>query len=298
MTLMRAVGFTSPGLIENLQIVSRQVPALKENECLLKVYYSAINRADTLQRKGLYPPPPNESDILGLEATGVICKTQPGLKWKQNERVMALLGGGGNAEYVAVNEKTLMRIPDEMSFEQAAAITEVWLTAFQLIYWISSVVNSSSLTGREVKDTTFLVHAGASGVGTSLIQILKKVLNVRDVYATCGSGEKKRFLEENLNVTRAINYKEESFEKSVRELTGGRGVDVVFDCVGGSYWRQNLESLAVDGEWVLYGLMGGGSVDGDILKEMLRKRIHLKSTTLRARSIEVAAEFFSVCFVR
>jgi len=288
---MRAVGFTSPGLIENLQIVSRQVPVLKKNECLLKVYYSAINRADTLQRKGLYPPPPNESDILGLEAAGVICKTQPGLKWKQNERVMALLAGGGNAEYVAVNEKTLMRIPDEMSFEQAAAITEVWLTAFQLIYWISSVVNSSSLTGREVKDTTFLVHAGASGVGTSLIQILKKVLNVRDVYATCGSGEKKRFLEENLNVTRAINYKEESFEKSVRELTGDRGVDVVFDCVGGSYWRQNLESLAVDGEWVLYGLMGGGSVDGDILKEMLRKRIHLKSTTLRARSIEVAADF-------
>ncbi len=284
---MRAVGFTSPGLIESLQIINRQIPILKENECLVKVYYSAVNRADILQRKGMYPPPPNESDILGLEAAGVIYKTQSGSNWKHNDRVMALVGGGGNAEYVAVHEKTLIRIPDNMSFKQAAAITEVWLTAFQLIYWISSVTQNSNVIGRDLKDMTFLVHAGASGVGTSLIQILKKVLNVRHVFATCGSSKKKKYLEEVLNVTKAINYKEESFEQGVRELTGNRGVDVVYDCVGGSYWKENMESLAMDGEWILYGLMGGGSVDGDILKGLQRKRIHLKSTTLRTRSIEV-----------
>lgn len=138
-SLMRAVGVTAPGVIENLRIISREIPALKENECLLKVYYSAINRADTLQRKGLYPPPPNESDILGLEAVGRIQKSPSNSKWKKDDRVMALLGGGGNAEYVAVNEKNLIRIPDSMSFKEASAITEVWLTAFQLIYWISSV---------------------------------------------------------------------------------------------------------------------------------------------------------------
>ncbi len=142
---MRAVGVTAPGVIENLQIISREIPSLKESECLLKVYYSAINRADTLQRKGHYPPPSGESDILGLEAVGRIHTLPSNSKWKKNDRVMALLGGGGNAEYVAVNEKNLIRIPDGMSFKEASAITEVWLTAFQLIYWISSVTHAPNL---------------------------------------------------------------------------------------------------------------------------------------------------------
>lgn len=152
MALMRAVGITSPGPIQNLQIISRQIPHLRENECLLKVHYTAINRADTLQRKGLYPPPPNESDILGLEAAGVVHTAPPGSRWKQNDRVMALLGGGGNAEYVAANENTLIRIPENMSFKDASAITEVWLTAFQLIFWISSVTQSPNYNlNKEVK---------------------------------------------------------------------------------------------------------------------------------------------------
>ena len=142
-SLMRSVNFTSPGLIESLHIVSRPLPILQQNECLVRVYYSAINRADTLQRKGLYNPPPGTSDILGLEAAGVVRDLHSSCSiWQKNDRVMALLPGGGNAEYVAVNEKNLMRIPDSMSFKQAAAITEVWLTAFQLIYWVSSATSS------------------------------------------------------------------------------------------------------------------------------------------------------------
>lgn len=140
-----------------------------------------------------------------------------------------------------------------------------------------------------------MVHAGASGVGTSLIQILKNVLNVDTVYATCGSDAKKRYLEDNLNVSKVFNYKkaeEENFDELISELTDKKGVDVVFDCVGGSYWEKNLESLGVDGELILYGLMGGGSVNGNILAKILRKRIHLKSTTLRARSVDVNRNLF------
>jgi tumor protein p53-inducible protein 3 len=133
--LMKAVNFTSSGLAENMSIAMRQIPIPKENECLLKVYYSALNRADTMQRKGLYPAPQGESDILGLEAMGVIQEESNSKekRFQKNDRVMALLGGGGNAEYVAVNEKQLIKIPDWMTNEQSAAIPEVWLTAFQLL---------------------------------------------------------------------------------------------------------------------------------------------------------------------
>lgn len=119
---------------------------------------------------------------------------------------------------------------------------------------------------------------------------MKNVLNVNTVYATCGSDVKKRYLEDNLKVSKVFNYKtpaEENFHEQIAELTENKGVDVVFDCVGGSYWEKNLESLGVDGELILYGLMGGGSVNGNILAKILKKRINLKSTTLRARSIDV-----------
>lgn len=287
---MRAVDYSAPGLIEGLKIISREIPILKKNECLVKVCYSAINRADTLQRKGLYPPPADESDVLGLEASGIVYETQSDSKWKRNDRVMALLGGGGNAEYVAVNEKNLMRIPDSMSMKDASAITEVWLTAFQLIYWISDITSTPKYSwNKDIKDTKILVHAGASGVGTSLIQILKNVLNVSNVFATCGSDVKKAYLENNLNVTKAFNYKvpeEANFQAKILEITDNKGVDVIFDCVGGSYWEKNLDSLSIDGELIIYGLMGGGNVNGNILARILRKRIQLKSSTLRTRSVD------------
>ena len=132
------------------------------------------------------------------------------------------------------------------------------------------------------------MHAGASGVGTSLIQMLTRVLKVGAVYATVGSEDKREYLENKLNVTRAINYKKEAnFAERILELTEQRGVDLVFDCVGGEYWEKNLACLGVDGEWVLYGLLSGGRVEGDILARIMRKRIALKATTLRNRSVQV-----------
>jgi tumor protein p53-inducible protein 3 len=134
-----------------------------------------------------------------------------------------------------------------------------------------------------------LTSAGASGVGTALIQLLKNVLEVKNVFATVGSEEKKNFLENNLQVTRAFNYKTDSnLVGQLMEITGNSGVDVVFDCVGGTYWQTNLDSLNMDGELILYGLLSGGTVNGDILTKILRKRIHLKASTLRNRSLEVS----------
>ena len=133
-----------------------------------------------------------------------------------------------------------------------------------------------------------LLPAGASGVGTALIQLLKNVLEVKNVFATVGSEDKKLFLENNLQVTRAFNYKTESnIASQLMEITDNTGVDVVFDCVGGTYWQSNLDSLSMDGELILYGLLGGGTVNGDMLTKILRKRIHLKASTLRNRSSEV-----------
>lgn len=133
--------------------------------------------------------------------------------------------------------------------------------------------------------------SGASGVGTSLIQILKNVLNVPTVFATVGSEEKRLKLENEFRVTKCFNYKtEENFSESILKLTNNTGVDLVLDCVGASYWQKNIECLGTDGEWVLYGLMGGGSVNGDLLSKLLRKRIQLKTSTLRARSSDYKHE--------
>jgi tumor protein p53-inducible protein 3 len=294
--LMRAVGHAPPGLIENLFIASRPLPALKANECLIKVHYSALNRADTLQRRGLYPPPPGESDILGLEAVGVVDQCHSGeSRWRANDRVMALCGGGGNAEYVAVHESNLIRIPEWMSFKEAAAVPEVWLTAFQLLYWVSSVTKADSAVLKNVNDLRVLVHAGASGVGTSLIQMLTKVLKVNQVFATVGSEAKREFLEKELHVSKAFNYKleeEKNFDKHIMGLTQDLGVDLVFDCVGGSYWERNTNCMAMDAELVVYGLMGGANVTGDILGRVLRKRIQIKGSTLRSRTIQVSDQEF------
>lgn len=287
---MRAVAIRQPGLQpDSLYINRREIPSIKENECLVKVVYSAINRADIMQRKGLYPAPVGESDILGLEAVGYVSKTKSSL-WQEKMRVMALVAGGGNAEYVAVNEKNMIKIPDWMSFRNAAAITEAWITAFQLIFWISTITKKEPWQ-KSIEDSHFLVHAGASGVGTSIIQILNKVLKVKNIFATCGSESKKKFLEDSLGVRRAFNYKlEDNFHEMIMNMTGEKGVDVVFDCVGSSFWQKNIDCLAIDGEWIFYGAMGGVRVEGDFFSKILRKRIHLKATTLKTRSINYKHE--------
>lgn len=285
--MMRAVSHKPPGAITDLSIIQAIIPIVKENECLIKVKYTGLNRADLLQRQGKYPVPAGESEILGLECSGIIEESKSFL-WKKGDRVMGLLGGGGYAEYARVNHGHLLNIPLQMSFKQAAALPEAWLTAFQLLYWIADIKSRIS----KASEFSYLVHAGASGVGTSLIQIITKVLQSKNIFVTVGSEEKKKYLHEkfSLNSNSIINYKTQDFKEEIQRLTNSKGVDYIFDCVGGSYWEKNVESLAQDGIWVLYGLMGQGSVNGDLLARLMRKRGQIRATTLRSRSIDYKTE--------
>ncbi|XP_028652652.1 quinone oxidoreductase PIG3 isoform X1 [Erpetoichthys calabaricus] len=268
---MLAVHFDSPGEAENLYIKEVARPEPSEGEVLIKVHASALNRADLLQRRGFYLPPPGASEILGLEAAGVV--VSEGADWSVGDRVMALLSGGGNAEYVTVPEDQLMAIPNQMTFIQAAAIPEAWLTAYQLLHFVAEVKNGE----------TVLIHAGGSGVGTAAIQLCRLAGAVPVV--TAGSADKlKKSME--LGAAAGFNYKEEDFSSCLLTFTKGHGADIILDCVGASMWEQNVKCLSMDGRWVLYGTMGGVEVHGDILRQLLFKRGQLLTSLLRSRSPE------------
>ncbi|CAH3187506.1 unnamed protein product, partial [Porites lobata] len=268
-----------PGGVENLYIGTVTKPKVEKTKVLIRAHYTAINRADTLQRRGLYPPPPGESDILGLEVAGVIEEIgeECAGKWTRGDHVMALLGGGGYAEYVAVDEALVMPVPDSFKLSDAAAIPEVWLTAYQLLHFLGKVKSGEVV----------LIHAGGSGVGTALVQ-LSKLAGARP-FVTAGSEEKIK-MAESLGAEGGFNYKTGNFSSWVENVTNGQGANVILDCVGSSFWEQNIKSLAVDGRWILYGLLGGSYVSGDLLRDILRKRASLIGTTLRSRSLSYKRE--------
>lgn len=265
-----------------IQVIETKAPQPKDHEVLVKVYATAINRADTLQRKGQYPPPAGESDIMGLEMAGSIVEVGSAVKGLEvGQRVMGLLAGGGYAEFVCVPAVCCMPIPEHLSYDDAAAIPEVWLTAFQLLHKIAKVQAGEIV----------LIHAGASGVGTAAIQLCRLAGAIPIV--TAGSKAKCDFCLE-LGAAAAINYKEAGgFSAGVKAALQEQkraGVDVVLDCIGASYVSQHLEVLALDSRWVLYGLMGGREADKFPLGGLLAKRIQLLSSTLRTRTISYKGE--------
>ncbi|NXV41238.1 QORX oxidoreductase, partial [Uria aalge] len=272
---MLAVYFDCPGGPENLYVKEVMKPQPGEGEVLVKVSASAVNRADIVQRRGKYPPPKGASDILGLEAAGSVAGLGPGCKgrWKIGDAVMTLLSGGGQAEYVTVPEGYLMPIPNDMTFIQAAAIPEAWLTAFQLLHFV----------GKIQKGERVLIHAGASGVGLAAIQLVRLAKAVPIV--TAGTQEKLKAAA-NAGAAAGFNYKSEDFSEKVLEFTQGAGVDLILDCVGGSYWEKNLSCLSTDGRWIVYGLLGGGEVHGDLFARLLSKRGSIHTSLLRSRDKE------------
>lgn len=274
-TSMRAVCVESGKL--DVKHIPR--PEAKDGQLLIRVTATALNRADLLQKRGVYPPPPGESEILGLEASGVIADIGPGVKgrWILGSEVMALLGGGGYAEYVAVPEELVMPVPSPLNLYQAAALPEAWLTAYQLLHFIAKVKPNE----------TVLIHAGASGIGTAAIQLVR--LSRAIPIVTAGSPEKLKFAEQ-MGAATGINYKEEDFSEKIMQFTEGKGADIILDCVGGSFWEKNICSLAIDGRWVLYGMLGGKTADGDLLGKLLRKRGQLLCSLLRSRSLQYKAE--------
>src|SRR5262245_8654045 len=262
---MKAILFDQPGGPEVLRYGDAPDPRPAEGELLVRVEATAVNRADSLQRRGGYPPPEGASPILGLELAGEVIEGVG--DWRPGDRVMAVVTGGGYAELAAVPAGMAMRVPERLSFEEAAAIPEAFLTAY---------LNLCTL-GRLQAGETVLIHAGASGVGTAAIQ-LACAAGAR-VLTTAGSDEKLARCRE-LGAEIAINYKRESFAERAIEATGRRGVNLILDFVGAPYWDDNLAALALDGRLALIGFLGGSRGQIDI-GQILGKRLSVFGTTLR-----------------
>jgi tumor protein p53-inducible protein 3 len=257
-----------------LYIGNVEEPIPGDDDLLVSVKATALNRADLLQRRGKYPPPEGTPNILGLEMAGVIEKVGPKVEgWKVGDRVCALLPGGGYAEKVVIPAGLAMSIPDSFSFEEAAAIPEVYLTAFLNL----------SVLGKAAAGEYVLIHAAGSGVGTAAIQIIREMGGIP--IATAGSQDKLDICRE-LGAHHLINYKEEDFSARVAEITSNKGVQLILDPVGASYWEQNIASIGVDGRWVLIGGMGGYNVEDFGIQQLLRKRITLIGSTLRSRTVK------------
>jgi len=273
---MKAIVFHRPGTADVLELEEVPAPRLQPGSIRIRVAATALNRADILQRRGLYPPPPGASEILGLECAGVVSEIGEGVSnWREGDRVMALLAGGGYAEEVVVPAGCVMLVPECLSLEEAAGICETFLTAHLNLFEI----------GRLTAGQTVLVHGGGSGVGTAAIQLVKEVGAA--VLVTAGSAAKcARCLA--LGADCAVNYREEDFAEAVRVWTKGRGVDLALDCVGGPYLRGNLSALADGGSLVIIGLMGGAKAEIS-LAELLVRRLRVIGSTLRARPVSEKA---------
>ncbi len=288
---MKAVLVKKPGDVDQLYIGDFPKPACGKEEILVKVKATALNRADLLQRRGYYPPPEGASPLMGLEASGVVEEVGENCKedWKIGDRVFALLPSGGYAEYVTVPGKLALRIPDGISFSEAASIPEAFLTAFQTLFWV----------GRLGKGERVLIHAGAGGVGSAAIQLARAAGAIP--IATVGSEKKQKFCLD-LGAQHAFNYKEGDFASKVMEATNGQGVELVLDFIGAAYWKQNIKVLKMDGRWVLIGTLGGSRLEQASLAPILGKRLQITGTTLRNRSLDykirLSREFASFAFSR
>jgi NADPH2:quinone reductase len=272
-TQMRAVEITAPGGPEVLQVTRRPVPVPAVNEVLIEVAAAGVNRPDVLQRKGGYPPPPGASDIPGLEVAGTIVAAGAGLKgWKIGDRVCALVTGGGYAEYVAAPAPQCLPVPRGLTLTEAAGLPETFFTV-----WVN-VFERAGLKGTE----TLLIQGGSSGIGVAAIQMARAFGH--RVFVTAGSADKCSTCEK-LGASRAINYRTEDFVAVAKELTGGKGVDVILDMVGGDYVPRELSCLAEDGRLSLIAFLGGTKATID-MTDILRRRLTITGSTLRARSIE------------
>ncbi len=269
---MQAVTVTAPGGPEVLRVTTVPDPVPAPEQILVHVRATALNRADVMQRLGQYPPPPGESDILGLELAGEVEAVGAAVTDRApGDRVFGLVGSGGYAEKAVIDARMAMPIPPGWSFVQAAAVPEVFFTAQETIFTLAGLK----------KGETLLVHAAASGVGTAGIQMARET-GAR-IFVTAGSAEKiQRCLE--LGATAGCNYKERDFADWVKEVTNGQGVDVIEDFIGAAYWDRNLRSLKTGGRLVLVGLMGGAKVEAN-LGLIMTKRLQVFGSVLRSRPL-------------
>ena len=271
---MRAIEISTPGAPEVLRPALRPVPLPAAGEVLIEVAAAGINRPDVLQRKGGYPPPPGASDIPGLEVAGTVARLGPQVSGcKVGDEVCALVTGGGYAEYVAAPAVQCLPVPRGLTLEQAASLPETFFTV-----WVN-VFQRGALKNEE----TLLVQGGSSGIGVTAIQMARAFGH--RVFVTAGTQEKCAECEK-LGATRAINYRSEDFVAVIKQLTGGRGVDVILDMVGGDYVPRELASLAEDGRLCLIAFLGGTKTTLE-MTDILRRRLTITGSTLRPRPVEV-----------
>jgi NADPH:quinone reductase len=273
MTVIEAKAAGGP---EVLVPAMRQVPAPGPGEVLIEVKAAGINRPDVLQRQGLYPPPTGASDLLGLEVAGKIVALGAGAtRFKEGDLVCALVNGGGYAEFCAAPEAVTLPVPQGLSLVEAAALPEAVFTVWHNVFERGALKPGEWL----------LVHGGASGIGTTAIQIAT-ALGAK-VMVTVGSAEKAAACVR-LGALRAVNYAQEDFVEAVRESTGGHGANVILDMVGGDYIERNLKAAALEGHIVQIAFLKGAKVEIDLMRLMMR-RLVLTGSTLRAQSLEAKA---------
>jgi len=267
---MTVIGIKAPGGPEVLVPEERPVPTPGEGELLIRVRAAGVNRPDVMQRKGLYPPPPGASDIPGLEIAGEIAALGPAIRrWKEGDRVMSLVSGGGYAEYCVATATHTLPVSG-LPMQDAAAVPETFFTVWH------NVFERGALNAGE----TLLVHGGSSGIGTTAIQLAKQF--GAKVFVTAGSDEKCEACRK-LGADLAINYKTEDFVAIAKKATDGKGVDLILDMVGGDYIERNFEAAAVEGRIVQIAFQGSPKATVDFRRIML-KRLHHTGSTLRSRS--------------
>ena len=273
---MRAIEITQPGGPEVLQLVQRPQPRPGPGEVLIKVSAAGVNRPDVLQRKGAYPAPPGACDLPGLEVAGEIVGGEPQAGgFKRGDQVCALIAGGGYADYVVAPVVQCLPVPAGLSAIEAASLPETYFTVWSNVFE----------RGRLVPGQTLLVHGGASGIGTTAILLARALGST--VYATVGSDDRVKAVRK-LGADAGINYQTEDFVERVKALTHNKGVNVILDMVAGTYLNRDLECLADDGCIVVIALQGGSKakVSAD---QILRRRLTITGSTLRARDIDFKA---------
>lgn len=272
---MKAILVKQPGGPDELILGEYEQPLPGPYDLLVKVYATALNRADTLQRQGKYPPPKGASPLLGLEIAGEVVEAGINCtRYSKGDKVFGLLPGGGYAEYAIIDENMAMPVPENLSMEEAAAIPEVFMTAYQALFWL----------GKLQPGERALIHAGASGVGTAAIQLAR----AQNAEVLVTASEWKLHACKELGAHKTINYQdpEVPFEDEVLAYTNNEGVDVIVDFIAGPYFNQNIDCLRTDGRLVILASLGGGKVENFDLRKILIKRLQVIGSTLRSRTKE------------
>jgi len=268
---MKAITLREFGGPEVMQLSEVETPSPSGDQLLVKVFNTSVNRPDVIQRLGNYPPPPGDSEILGLEIAGVVEACGPATeRFRPGDRVFGLVGGGGYAEYALAHEGHCMPIPDSLEFEQAACICETYITAYLNLFMLGEARSKPAV----------LIHGGGGGVATSAIQLCRQLSPETTIFVTASTGKVERVREQGAH--EVIDYRQQDFAEEIRTRTDKRGVDVILDHIGADYLERNMKSLALAGTLMLIGVMGGIKAELN-LATMMVKRQRIIGSVLRSR---------------